>query len=253
MTDDFNPYSSPQAIEPVRPQAFAGGIIPFQSGHQRAVWTIALFGFVILAEAAFAVNCVLQYELLSDIQRGEKFPLETLQANDARYAFTARIVLLLLFPTTIAFLMWTHRAYRNLPALGANRLDHTPGWAVGWFFVPFANLVKPYQVVAEIWRNSDPQAIGAPYGAASVAPVVYWWTAFLARGILSQFGVMLYKVAPERQTLQNLMNATMSDLVVRVVTIIAALLAILVVHTIDKNQDARFAKMSGETPTVLGC
>ena len=39
---------------------------------------------------------------------------------------------------------------------GAGGLRYTPGWAVGWLFVPFANLVVPYFVFTEIWRNSIP-------------------------------------------------------------------------------------------------
>jgi Domain of unknown function (DUF4328) len=33
--------------------------------------------------------------------------------------------------TGIVFLMWIHRAYSNLPALGARNLETSPGWAVG--------------------------------------------------------------------------------------------------------------------------
>ena len=40
-------------------------------------------------------------------------------------------------------------------ALGANNLKYTPKWAVGCFFVPFLNLVMPYQVVREIWKASN--------------------------------------------------------------------------------------------------
>ncbi len=251
MSDDFNPYSSPQAIEPPRPQAFERGIIPFESGHHRAVWTLALFGIVILAEVAFAVNCVMQYELLSAAKRGERFPLETLQANDTRYQFTAGVALVLRIPTAIVFLMWVHRAYRNLPALGAMGLNHSPGWAVGWFFVPFANLVKPYQAVAEIWRNSDPQAIGEPLRASSVAPVAFWWMAWLVMNIGSRIAMVVFQVPPERQSLSNLMDATMSDFVIGVITVVAALFAMLVVHTIDKNQDARFNKISGDALSTI--
>ena len=55
----------------------------------------------------------------------------------------------------VAFSMWTHRAYRNLPA-PARHLKFTPAWAVGWLFVPLANLVVPYFVFSEIWNHSKP-------------------------------------------------------------------------------------------------
>jgi hypothetical protein len=55
----------------------------------------------------------------------------------------------------ITFLMWLHRCYRNLPALGATELRFSPGWAVGWWFVPFANFVQPVRVVTEVWQASQ--------------------------------------------------------------------------------------------------
>ena len=33
-------------------------------------------------------------------------------------------------------------------------MDFTPGWAVGWNFIPIANLWKPYQAIKEIWVTS---------------------------------------------------------------------------------------------------
>ncbi|HKP70301.1 MAG TPA: DUF4328 domain-containing protein, partial [Pyrinomonadaceae bacterium] len=58
----------------------------------------------------------------------------------------------------VGFLIWLYRAHANLDALGARNLEFTPGWAVGWWFIPFANLVKPYQAVREVWYESDPDA-----------------------------------------------------------------------------------------------
>lgn len=62
-------------------------------------------------------------------------------------AFVACIVL---------FVVWIRRANRNASALGARGMEFTPGWAAGWFFVPIANLFKPYQAMREIYQASDP-------------------------------------------------------------------------------------------------
>src|SRR4051812_12371242 len=40
--------------------------------------------------------------------------------------------------------MWIYRTNANAHALGG-AVSITPGWAVGWFVVPLANLVMPYQ------------------------------------------------------------------------------------------------------------
>ena len=54
----------------------------------------------------------------------------------------------------ITFLMWVYRANLNCHGFGAEEMKFTPGWAVGYFLIPFLNLVRPYQVMKEIWKVS---------------------------------------------------------------------------------------------------
>jgi hypothetical protein len=63
------------------------------------------------------------------------------------------------------------------------RLRFTPGWAVGWWFVPFANLVKPFQTVRELWKASDP---GAPdwWGSETLPVIGWWWGGYVVFNIL---------------------------------------------------------------------
>jgi len=60
--------------------------------------------------------------------------------------------------TSVMFLIWLFRIYKNLDVLESQQnREFTPGWAVGWWFVPFANLVKPFQVMREAWFDSNPE------------------------------------------------------------------------------------------------
>ena len=56
--------------------------------------------------------------------------------------------------TGILVLTWIHRANHNARQLGADDMRFTPGWAVGWYFVPIAWFWKPYQAMKEIWLAS---------------------------------------------------------------------------------------------------
>lgn len=71
-------------------------------------------------------------------------------------------------------LTWIHRANHNARALGASGLAFTPGWAVGWYFVPIAFLWKPFQAMREIWRASS-----APgeWRRRPGSPLLGWWWA----------------------------------------------------------------------------
>ena len=83
---------------------------------------------------------------------------EALSAPEAFFALSALGWAILMIPGILLFCVWIRRANVNADALVASGMEFTPGWAVGWFFVPFANLYKPYQAMAEIYRASDPNA-----------------------------------------------------------------------------------------------
>jgi hypothetical protein len=75
------------------------------------------------------------------------------------------------------FFTWIYRAKANTAALGAAHLRFTPGWAVGWYFIPIANFWKPYLAMKELWQASH--APGACPEAAIGGLLPRWWTLWL--------------------------------------------------------------------------
>lgn len=103
-------------------------------------------------------------------------------ASDALGAMTALYAVALLvgfFGAAVAFLMWLHRVVRQLNAHGID-IGMSPGWAVGWWFVPFANLVRPYHCVRQI--------ITALGGERVVQGTIVstWWGLWIAGNILDR-------------------------------------------------------------------
>lgn len=94
--------------------------------------------------------------------------------------------------TYVVFLVWMNAAAKNARSFGHEGLEFTPGWVVGWWFIPFANWVKPFQAMKEIWQASDPDAIGAGYQSwrASVVPGTFgvWWATYLLGGVVGIAG-----------------------------------------------------------------
>jgi len=79
--------------------------------------------------------------------------------------------------TGITFLKWIYRAYKNIQGFGAEGLRFSPGWAVGYYFIPILSLIRPVQVMSEIWRASDdPKNWRQRPGSLLIA---IWWTLFL--------------------------------------------------------------------------
>ena len=89
----------------------------------------------------------------------------------------------------IVFLRWVYRAYKNIQGFGAEGLRFSPGWAVGYYFIPFLSLIRPAQVMSEIWRVSqDPQNWMRRRGSWLVGT---WWALFLSYSVATQVSLEL--------------------------------------------------------------
>lgn len=77
----------------------------------------------------------------------------------------------------VAFCFWFYRAARNAEHFARDEhVELGAGWAIGGFFVPFLNLVRPFQMARQIERLS---------GASGESSVIgFWWGAFVANNIL---------------------------------------------------------------------
>lgn len=87
----------------------------------------------------------------------------------------------------VSFCMWTYRVSSNAYAQGGmkNSLNPiTPGWAVGYYFIPIVSLWKPYQAMKEIWSASVD-------GDKSSSALGVWWTFWIISGILGQISLRL--------------------------------------------------------------
>ncbi len=208
---------------------------------------MSLLGIAILASLLVIYSNCLQYALLDQIKHGKRFPIDVLLANDQRHATISGAELIVVVLTAIAFLMWTYRAYKNLPALGARGLEHTPGWAVGWYFVPFANLVKPYSVTVEVVRHSNPDGIGAGARRISTANVGRWWAAYLIAGVVGWLAGMMFASGVATHSIDSMMTGIGIAIVGKLISIIAAVFAILLIAEVDKNQERRFQVVSEQT------
>lgn len=95
---------------------------------------------------------------------------------------------LLAIITVIIFAMWIYRAAANVIAANITGFDFTPGWAVGWYFVPFANLVQPFLAMRQIWNASH-------FGGSDLDrgdPILtLWWTAWLTSNITANISMQL--------------------------------------------------------------
>ena len=172
-------------------------------------------------------------------------PLDAAERNDMIYDGVAVLGIIVLLFTAIAFLMWFHRAHKNLQSFEATGLTYTPGWAVMAFFIPIINLVRPYQVAKEVWKASgQPESHnenGADWVNTPVSAIVQlWWGVFLTSNIVAAIGAQHFV---DDDIVRGFLNATAWVAVAQAFSVIGALLAITMIWKIDDRQSRRHAQM----------
>jgi hypothetical protein len=239
MSEDFNAYASPQAEVPNVPAVprERQNFRPYLPIGRRAKAAMIFLALGIVMDLAVMASTVMEIDLLkrmNDANAAEDQPTQAeIEANDNRQMAIGLTMIGVFIPTVVLFCMWIYRAHWNLPALGAAQLKYTPGWAAGAFFVPILNLFRPYQITKEIDLNSDP----SPDPRSS--PLIgVWWTAWLVTNFSARASE---RMTSKAETLDSILAADYATIGALAIEIVAAVLAILVVRRISRNQESLYA------------
>jgi hypothetical protein len=158
-------------------------------------------------------------QLIKRVIAGETISEFEATANDSRQGMIAFVWLIIYIASAVTFLMWMYRAHKNLSALGATSLRFTPGWAVGWFFVPIMYLFRPYQVTSEIWKASEPKVDtidSTSWKNVATSPIVGWWWAFF---LISNFiGQITFRLAFTGDEPSQLLTSTYAFMVGEIIS-----------------------------------
>ncbi len=220
---------------------------PFASNGTRTGWATGLLGALICGAVIFTIVTGIEIVVLS-AALSQRRPLTSAEgATTALLDVLGSLLYLLPYVgSVIAIPMWAHRAYRNLPALGAQGLRFSPRWAAGAWFVPILNLFRPYQVVGEAWTASDPQERSSTLEtrARRTVPglILAWWLLFI---ISSVAGNVVGRLGAISSTLAQTLAADWLLVASNVLDIVAAALAVLVIRRLDARQEARYRALQG--------
>lgn len=224
-----------------------GTAVSFVSGSSRATAAVILLGITVGLDLVAVGSDLAEIGLLSRVEAGAVVTMAEAEANDDRQAAIGLLQTAVLIATAIAFLMWLYRVRRNLTALGVKGLRFTPGWSVGWWFVPIMNVFRPFQIVNEAWQASDPGAAGDDWPSARYAPLIGgWWVLFVISGFVGNFAARMFL---RGDTASELIAASWVYVGSEGLAIPAAILAILLVRGINRRQEEKHRHLAaGATP-----
>lgn len=215
---------------------------PYRSGRLHAGTVIFFLAAYVAVSLLSIFSSLLQRSVFTSMVAGGDASTTQVMGAGALEVGTFLLHILVYVACIVAFCFWMHRAYSNLRALGnpPSSLEYSPGWAVGFFFIPFANLVVPYRAVKEIWVKSDPRVrtkddfMHAP--PTSTGLILAWWLTWIGSNVLLNVSGRLYDRTEDPSTLAWVADLTIIATAARIV---AAVLAILVVRGINRRQEER--------------
>src|SRR5436190_12298738 len=193
----------------------------YRPSSARGSVAIALLLLMALLAAIAALHFFSAFDIASRAARAALRPGEA-AAFDEFTLTLGRLELAGSILTGIAWFVWLHRAVANARSLGV-QTEATPGWSVGWWFIPFANLVKPYRILRSLCD-------GLVSGSSTI--VAYWWGCYLIAGFVSEFAAL-----QRPETLAALRVYAGSFLLADTLRIVAGILAARMVWTIDEGID----------------
>lgn len=135
----------------------------------------------------------------------------------------------------IPFIAWFHRAYKNLPLLGISP-RFSSNWAIGCWFIPFANWVLPGMIGDEIWRAGRPQASAPRAEDWNLARI--WWGVYIGSGLLGMLLLFAVRAAGSARGFAFVLALS------AVMVVVSAVLAIAFVRRASERLDA----LSGHSP-----
>jgi len=222
------PVHTPRTVRPVRTRS------------RLAVVSLALVG---LAQLALMGALVGRLDIVNRFTSGAAVTFDDANNSDHVVSTTVYLWLGALVLCAVIFLVWLHRVVANNHALGALALRFSPGGAVGWWFCPIINWVRPVQIMSEAWRASDPQtpASTPAQRAAQRTPLVLvgWYLFFVVGNLVDVVGNIISRSNPavDAQALDTLRAQTIAYLFGTALWTVAAVFAIVLVLRITDRQE----------------
>jgi len=197
---------------------------PLLDNSHRSRAIIIIFWVLAIVQVASIVSDIMQLQLLYQFNSGN-IDNDAAVSNDFRQKLIGFAYLALVVVAIVFFIMWFRRAYCNLERTGRVNLKYAEGWSAGAWFIPFLNLVRPYEIMKDIWHKTQ-EAIYGLVQQKGGAIVGWWWAVYLSSNILSNIS---FRFRSRAATIDDLISTTVFDIVVSFIEIASILLTIYMI------------------------
>jgi len=243
-----NPYAAPSTnVESSQFDlgATTGQQSPYGAWRNTKVLALILTILFILYLIFRIVDSIHSYQEISQIEKqgylygGDDTSILIEQFGTISLAINIAVALLLV----IFWCIWTNKTCKNAWFIRCARGQHllpgandtyTPGWSVGWYFVPIAMLWKPFQAMVFI-RDSSQMLGGKTMGNT----LGLWWTFWIITTVTDRISNRLYK----GDGIDSYVTANWFSIYTAPLDLLAGVFALLVVRKLTAIQTEQSQKI----------
>lgn len=239
----YSPYAPPQHGYGQQSSNYGSTYVPL--GWKTSASAIGIIGMVVLQPIQSALALVFGEQLRNPVAEN----VGAILLN----GLVSLLQLAVMVATYVFFLMWMHHAAKNLRAFNQPALTITPGWAVGWWFIPFASLWMPFAAMREIFKASDPNSVGPSaqhsWMTSPVPPTLgLWWATYLLNSFLGAGAVLAAMDFSGRAPAMRGPNAL--TWISHAVLAVAGILIVGILRKVAKRQEEAWAIVSSSPPST---
>lgn len=222
----------------------------YRSANKRSkALRIGLYAFII-------INILYLFGSVKEISSYSGFPKNAVPSADEVLSasfltsLSAVLYLICFIVTIILWCLWIRRTYQNLYAMGIQGLRQTPGWTVGWYFIPVALIWKPYEGMKDAWNACS---VSAPPSGTSLqklaAPSIIkiWWMLWVFSSILSRSSSRFESRA---HTAGELTSAAVIAIINALVDIVLTIVAIQLVKKLTERQEEKYHSLAPQPASI---
>ena len=175
---------------------------------------------------------------------------DIINSNDFRQKIIGYMYFCIYIVTGITFLRWIYISNDNCHGFKALGMEFTPGWSIGYYFIPGYNIYKPYKSMREIFNvSSNPNDWKEKNGGFCLKA---WWTLYIFSAIISQIS---FRSAIKVKDIKSLITSTSLSIFSTSIEIPLCIISIILVVIIYKKQEklvnSTFINESEHTVTAL--
>jgi hypothetical protein len=172
--------------------------------------------------------------VLEQARSGEAVTRDSVHRADDLVGAGISLCLALGLAILVVLIVFLFRAAKNTELWDRSKPRWSPGWTIGGWFIPFANLVIPALVVSDVWRRTPQRDFDGREQPVAGSSVGWWWAAYVAGSILLRAGAV---VAGDNPTVGQMSDGDLVRIAGMVCLAVSSLLLLTVVRALSQRQE----------------